>query len=283
MKSKSPFIHALTQLFKSRLVLLCFLIVVIYFIIACLSFLNLLPSYETRLGESFLPPSKDFLMGTDFLGRSVLAKVLYGSQVALSVGLIASAIAIPIGVVLGLIAGYFGKYVDDIIVWLYCTVDSIPQILLLLSISFVMGRGMTAIYVAVGLTSWVSICRMIRAEVMKHREKEYVLAAKVLGASDTRIILKHILPNVFHLVIIDFSLRFIYAIKSEAILSYLGLGIQGKPSWGIMIADAKGELLQGKWWQLAAATGAMFFLVLALNIVGDALRDALDPKTKSNV
>ena len=108
----------------------------------------------------------------------------------------------------------------------------------------------------------------------------YVMAADSLGVKKWLVIFRHILPNVFHLVVIDFSLRFIYAIKSEAILSYLGLGVQGQPSWGVMIADSKNELLNGYWWQLAAATGAMFFLVLALNILSDHMRDVLDPKTK---
>ena len=116
---------------------------------------------------------------------------------------------------------------------------------------------------------------------MKHKEQDYVLATRALGASHARIIVSHILPNVMHLLIIDFSLRFIFAIKSEAVLSYLGVGVQGEPSWGVMIADAKEELLQGYWWQLAAATLAMFFLTLCLNTVGDALRDALDPKLRN--
>ena len=278
----SPGRIAVKKVLDDRFAAICLSIIALYIGLALISLFNLLPvDHMQRLGKSFEPPSLEFWFGTDYLGRSVLAKTIYGAKVAISVGLIASAIAIPIGAILGAIAGYFGKWIDDLIVWFYSTVDSIPQILMLLAISFVMGRGLTAIYIAVGLTSWVSICRLIRAEVMKHKEKEYVLAAKALGASHARRIFTHILPNVFHLIIIDFSLRFIYAIKSEAILSYLGLGVQGKPSWGIMISDAKGELLEGRWWQLTAATMAMFFLVLALNIVGDALRDALDPRVKN--
>jgi len=203
---------------------------------------------------------------------------MYGTRVAFSVGLVASLIAMPIGAVLGALAGYFGGRFDEFVVWLYTTVTSIPQILLLTSLSFVLGRGLVAIYIAVGLTSWVGICRLIRSEVMKLKERDYVIAARALGARSGRLLFRHIFPNVTHLLIIDFSLRFVYAIKSEAILSYLGLGVQGKPSWGIMIADAKEELIRGIWWQLTAATAAMFFIVLAFNLVGDALRDALDPR-----
>ena len=126
----------------------------------------------------------------------------------------------------------------------------------------------------------MGICRLIRGEFLKHKEREYVQAAKSLGASDARRIFIHILPNVSHLVIINFSFLFISAIKTEVILSYLGLGVQGIPSWGTMIDEAKLELARGVWWQLAAATLAMFVVVLSLNIVGDALRDALDPKLK---
>lgn len=261
---------------------LCALIVGIYVVIALLSMLHLLPiDYASRLGDSYLSPSFRFWFGTDYLGRDVFSRVLHGVEVAMKVGFAASLIAIPLGAFLGAIAGYFGKWVDDIVVWLYSTVDSIPQILLMLSLSFLLGKGLTSIYIAIGFSSWVSTCRLIRAEVMKQKELDYVLATRALGASHARIIFFHILPNLSYLLIIDFSLRFIFSIKAEAILSYLGLGVQGEPSWGVMIADAREELIQGYWWQLASATFAMFLLTLALNVVGDALRDKLDPKLRT--
>lgn len=249
---------------------------------ALLSMLGLLPvDYVTRLGPSYSPPDARFWFGTDFLGRDVLARTLHGAEVAVKVGFAASLIAIPFGATLGALAGYFGRRVDAAIVWFYSTIDSIPQILFMLSVSFVLGKGIGPICFAIGFSSWVGTCRLIRAEVMKHKEQDYVLATRALGASHARVIFRHILPNVFHLLIIDFSLRFIFAIKSEAVLSYLGVGVVGEPSWGVMISDAKEELLQGYWWQLAAATAAMFFLTLSLNMVGDALRDALDPKLRN--
>ncbi len=282
IRSNSPGREALRKLLRDRLAFASLCVIGIYVVIAVFSALNWLPfDYANRLGPSYAKPNAQFWLGTDFLGRDVFAKILYGAKVAFSVGMVASLIAIPIGACLGAIAGYFGGWIDELVVWVYTTITSVPQILLLLSLSFVLGRGLTAIYIAVGLTSWVGICRLIRAEVLKHKELDYVTAARALGAGNLRIILRHIFPNVFHLLIIDFSLRFIYAIKSEAILSYLGLGVQGEPSWGIMIADAKEELLRGIWWQLTAATGAMFFIVLALNILGDALRDALDPRLET--
>ena len=152
--------------------------------------------------------------------------------------------------------------------------------MLLVAITFILGKGILAVYLALGLTSWVSLCRLIRGEFIRHKNREYVQAASAIGGGDFRKIFKHILPNVLHIVIINFSLQFQMAIKSEVILSYLGLGVQGRPSWGTMINDAKLELARGNWWQLAAATGAMMVVVLAFNILGDALRDALDPKLK---
>jgi peptide/nickel transport system permease protein len=187
-----------------------------------------------------------------------------------------------IGTVLGAVAGYFGGVIDELIVWFYTTVDTIPYILLIVAFSFIAGPGLTTVCLAIGLTSWIGHCRVIRAEFMKHREREYVQGATALGASHLRRIFLHILPNTFHLVLINFSLRFVTAIKSEVIISYLGLGVKpGTPSWGMMISDAKLELSREIWWGLAAATGFMFFLVLAFTLFNDALRDALDPKLKS--
>lgn len=187
-----------------------------------------------------------------------------------------------IGVTLGAIAGYFGGLVDELIVWFYTSVSSIPNIMLLVAVSLILGKGILSIFLALGLTSWVGLCRLIRGEVMKHKEREYVQGATAIGLGDFSKLFIHILPNVFHLVIINFSLTFQTAIKAEVILSFLGLGSATLPSWGKMIDDAKLELARtpAVWWQLAGATLAMFVVVLALNLLGDALRDALDPKLK---
>lgn len=220
-------------------------------------------------------------MGTDIFGRSVFNKVLQGTRVAMSVGLVSSLISIPIGVFFGAMAGYYGGRIDDLVVWFYTTVSSIPNIMLLIAIAFVMGKGLSAIYVALGVTAWVGLARVIRGEFLKHKSREYVVAAESLGASHFSRIFKHILPNVSHFVIIHLSIQFMSAIKAEVILSFLGLGVQDRPSWGVMIDDAKLELARGVWWQLAAATVALFFVVLAFNLLGDSLRDALDPKMKN--
>lgn len=279
--SQSLWSHALRQILKDKVALTSLVIVIIYSLAAILTGLGLLAGdWQAEIGQSYMPPSADAIFGTDIFGRSVWYKTLKGTEVAMSVGLVTAVISMVIGVTLGAVSGYFGGKIDELIVWFYTTFSSIPYIMLLVAITFILGKGLLAVYLALGLTSWVSLCRLIRGEVIRHKEREYVHAAQAIGGGDMRKLFKHILPNVLHLVIIHFSLQFQIAIKSEVILSYLGLGVQGRPSWGTMIDDAKLELARGVWWQLGAATLAMFLVVLAFNTLGDALRDSLDPKLK---
>lgn len=237
------------------------------------------------------------LMGTDWAGRSVLIKTILGAKVSLAVGLMANIISVPLGMMLGAIAGFYsgrffkGGILDDIIVWVFSTLASIPGIILLIAIKFAFkGKtflgldldGIHGLYIALGITSWIGICRLVRAETLKLRELDYVMAARASGRSSLGIMLGHIMPNVFHLGIISFSLGVVGAVQSEVILSYLGLGVAvGTPSWGTMINSARTDLLAGRWWELTAAVTAMFALVLSLNIFGDRLRDALDPRLKN--
>lgn len=239
------------------------------------------PYKQVNFENRFAPPSLRHPLGTDSLGRDVLLQVLQGTRIAFEVGILTSLIAIPIAVILGALAGYYGRRVDDFIVWLYTVFDSIPGLLFILAIAIVVGKGLLGVCLGIGLTTWVGLCRLIRGEYIKHRDRQYVLAARALGVSNVAIMFRHILPNVLHLVIISFSLRFPGAILTEVVLSYLGVGVQGEPSWGMMISDAKLRLWQGHWWELGGATAAMFFIVLAFNLFGDALRDALDPKLRT--
>lgn len=231
--------------------------------------------------------------GTDFLGRSTLRKTFYGTKSSITVAVCASFISLLIGVPLGAIAGYFRGWVDDLIVWFYTTLSTIPYILLIMAFALVLKdktipfldipmKGATSVYMAMGLTSWTGICRLIRGEIIKRKESEYVLAARSMGCSDRRIIFRHLMPNVFHIIIINFSLRFVAFIQAEVILSFLGLGETDKPTWGGMIDAARNEMAKGVWWEMTAATVAIFFISLALNIFGDALRDCLDPKLKTD-
>jgi ABC-type dipeptide/oligopeptide/nickel transport system permease subunit len=272
--------RALRTLLRDRLAVTCFVVIGVYVLVAFLGYTGALPDLQERVGEKYEPPSLELakILGTDIFGRSILFKILAGTQTAMTIGFIVTAISLPIGISLGALAGYYGGRVDALIVWLYSVISSVPSILLIVGISYVLEKGITAICIALGAVSWVGLCRLIRGEVLKHRNREYVLAARLLGAGDARIIFRHILPNVIHLGIVTASLLILSAIKSEVILTFLGVGIQDGASWGTMITDATGELVSGIWWPLVGVTGAMFLIIYALNVAGDALRDALDPK-----
>jgi len=227
-------------------------------------------------------PLKGFhLLGTNALGNDVLRETMKGCGTALLIGGIASLIYIPIGVCFGIAAGYFRGWVDDVITFIYSTLSSIPNILLLVALLMVFGKGTPQIACALSLTSWIGLCRLLRGETLRESQRQYVEAARSLGQSHVAIILRHILPNVMHLVFINFVLGFSGLVLAEAILSYLGVGTPiGTASWGVMIDGARMELIRepAVWWNLLAATGSLFFLVLALNLLGDSLRRAFDPK-----
>lgn len=274
--------QAAARLLRDRWAIFSIAVIGFYAAIAILTQFGWIATpWDRIVGAAYQPPSLEKMelwLGTDIFGRSVFFKVLHGARVAMSVGLVSSLISVPIGVILGAVAGYFGGRVDDLVVWFFTTLSSIPNIMLLIAVTYVLGKGIFAIYVALGITSWIGLARVMRGEFMKHKSREYVVAAGGLGLGHAGRIFRHILPNVSHFIIVNVSIGFMSAIKAEVILSFLGLGVQGQPSWGVMIDDAKMELARWVWWQLAGATGAMFFVVLAFNLLGDALRDALDPK-----
>ena len=240
------------------------------------------PAYNVVHEDArYQPPSWSHPMGTDNLGRDVALRLVQGARIAFHVGVMTSLIAIPLGVFLGLLGGYFGGKTDSLVVWLCATVASMPGLLFILAISMVVGQGLAGIYLGIGLTTWVGVCRTIRAEVMKHKAKAYVQAARVLGYSHARIMFRHILPNVAHIILIQFSIRFPGAVATEVFISFLGIGVQGEPGWGIMINNARLRLWQGVWWEMTFVTLAIFTLVLVFNHLADYLRDRLDPALRS--
>lgn len=278
------------QLRRNRMAMVCLGVIVFYAMVAAYAEgvywthklqQKTAPYKQVDFDHRFAKPSPRHPLGTDSLGRDVFLQVVQGTRVAFEVGIFTSVIAIPIAIVFGALAGYFGKRVDDVIVWLYTVFDSVPYLLFIIAIAMIVGKGLLGVCLGIGLTTWVGLCRLLRGEYIKHRDRQYVLAAKSLGVSNLSIIFRHIFPNVVHLVIISFSLRFPGAVLTEVVLSYLGIGVQGEPSWGIMISDSKVRLWQGHWYELGGATIAMFFIVLAFNLFGDALRDALDPKLRT--
>lgn len=225
------------------------------------------------------------ILGTDLIGNDIFHQTLKGARTSLIIGLFTSLIATPLALLFGMPAGYFGKRVDDAVVYLYTVLDSIPSILLLVVLVLMMGRGLDKLCIALGITSWVGLCRLTRGETMKHRERDYVRAARALGLSHGRILIRHILPNLMPIVIISVTLGISGLMLTEAILSYLQLGVEaGVGSWGNMIDGARTELAREPiiWWNLISASTALFFLVLAFNLVGDALRDAIDPRLRTS-
>ena len=221
--------------------------------------------------------------GADKWGRDVLQKTIKGSETSIFVGLMAALLATTLGTLLGAVAGYFGRWVDDLLNWFYNIFTSIPYLLLILAVAAVVPRGvgLLSIVLILGLTGWTGVFRLVRAEYMKHKVREYVQAADAIGASNLRRMFVHIFPNVSHVALVQLSILVVGFIKSEVILSFLGFGVPvDAVSWGSMLNEAQNELILGKWWQLAAATAAMALLVTAFSLFTDALRDALDPKLK---
>ncbi len=278
------------RLLRNRLALGCLGVVLAFSALALYGevvyrlyrFLDRTPPYQqAHLEQQYQPPGAAHPLGTDGLGRDVLQRLIQGARIAFQVGVVTSLIAIPIGVLLGCLGGYFGGRMDDFIVWLYSTFAAIPSLLLILVISLIAGRGLLGVFLGIGLTTWVSVCRLIRAEVIKHRQRPYVEAARALGYGPARIIFRHILPNIAHVIIVIFTLRFPAAIGTEVFMSFLGIGVVGEPSWGLMINSARLRLWQGIWWEMTFVTLAIFLVVLAFNLLGDALRDALDTRLRT--
>ncbi|HUQ96255.1 MAG TPA: ABC transporter permease [Chitinophagaceae bacterium] len=240
-----------------------------------------------RMGflKSSLAPTpvvlKTFWLGTDTYGRDILSRLIIGTRVSLSVGLITVAISLSLGILLGAIAGYFRGRWDDVIMWLINVIWSIPTLLLVFAITLLLGKGFWQVFVAVGLTMWVNVARLVRGQVLAARELQYVEAARVLGFSNTRIIARHILPNILGPILVIAASNFASAIVIEAGLSFLGVGVQPpQPSWGLMIKENYNFIITQNP-MLALAPGfAIMLLVLAFNLLGNGLRDALNVRGK---
>ena len=223
--------------------------------------------------------TKKFLLGTDRFGRDMLSRLMAGSLISMSVGFISVFISIIIGVLFGALAGYFRGRVDDIVIWLINVVWSIPTLLLVIAITLALGKGFWQIFIAVGLTMWVEVARVVRGQFLSLREKEFVEAGKALGFSNLRIIFKHILPNVMGPVIVISASNFANAILIEAGLSFLGIGSQPPmSSWGSMIKDHYGYIIVDAAYLAILPGLAIMVMVLAFVLVGNGLRDALDSK-----
>jgi len=223
--------------------------------------------------------TKTFLLGTDRFGRDVLSQIMIGTRVSLSVGFISVFISLLIGIFLGALAGYFKGWVDNVIMWFINVVWSIPTLLLVIAITFVLGKGFWQVFIAIGLTMWVEVARVVRGQFLSIREKEFVEAGVALGFTNSRIIFRHILPNVLAPVIVISAANFASAILTEAGLSFLGIGVQPPmPSWGTMIKEHYGYIILDSAYLAVVPGVAIMLTVLAFMLTGNGLRDALDVK-----
>lgn len=258
--------------------------IVLFFILVAV-FAPFIATYDpavTNLTATFLPPSSEHYFGTDDIGRDVFSRVVYGTRVSLFVGFIAVGISLIIGVVLGLISGYYGGKVDSIIMRFTDIMLSFPTFFLILAVIAFLKPSLINVMVVIGLTGWMGVARLVRAEVMSVKGREYITAAVLQGLSHRRVMFKHILPNVLSPVFVTATLSIAGAILLESSLSFLGLGVQPpKSSWGNILTNGQENIIHA-WWLSLFPGLAIVFTALGYNLLGEGLRDLLDPKTKKN-
>jgi len=234
--------------------------------------------YQIDMGVALQPPGPQHILGTDPFGRDIATRVLYGARFSLEVSVLSRLIAIALGTMLGLLAGYVGGRTDSVIMRLADVTLAYPGLLLLIAVMAAVGPSMAALFIALGVVGWAGVARLVRAQVLSLKEREFVLAVRSLGAPDTRVIMRHLLPNVLTQLIVVFSMGLGTAIMAESSLSFLGLGAQPPAaSWGAMISAGLDYLRVAPWLSLVPGL-VITITILGFNLVGDALRDVLDPK-----
>ncbi len=273
----------LKRFFKNRLALIGSIFLIIFILIAL--FAPILSTYNRDsidLSNIESQPNINHILGTDELGRDIFTRLLYGGRVSLGVAISATALQLIIGVTLGCISGYYGKWVDNIIMRIVDTVMCFPFFVIAISIAALIGPSVWNVILLIGLLQWTGVARIIRAEILSLKQSEFIEAARAIGLSNSEIIIKHLLPNTLSPVIVNATLSVAQGILMEAGLSFLGLGVrQPQPSWGNILSAAQSmRVLQYEWWLWIPAGLLVFLSVLSINFVGDGLRDALDPKMK---
>lgn len=259
-------------------VIALFFILFIFFVAIFAPYIAPHDPYKINVYNVLSPPSSEHPLGTDELGRDVFSRVIYGARVSLRVGFLAMGIAIITGTILGAIAGYYGGFIDSLIMRFVDVMLSFPTLFLILAVVAMLEPSIYIIMIVIGLTGWMDVARLVRAEVLSVKEREFVLAARAIGASSIRILFRHIIPNAIYPVIVAATFAVGGAILIESGLSFLGLGIQPpEPSWGGILSVGK-DYITVAWWMSLFPGIAIFLTVLSFNLVGEALRDALDPK-----
>ena len=276
---KHPIIR---RFMENKLAVAGMIIVVVFYVVAIIApVIQRYPSSQIQSGARDLHPSAQHWLGTDRNGRDVYSRLLNGGRVSLAVGFVAVAIIMTIGTTLGAISGYFGGWIDAVIMRFTDILLSIPQILLLISAAALFNAGIATTIIVIGVTSWPGAARLIRGQILSLKDQEFVTAARTVGATPWKIIWRHLFPNSLAVIIVEATLWLSFAIILEATLSYLGLGVQiPTPSWGNMLQDGQHELLLGAWWLTLFPGLAIFLVVMAFNLMGDGLRDAFDPRLR---
>jgi len=280
-KKYSMLDHALKRFFANRFAVLGLSIIVVLILIAIFApYICRFDPLEIHLEKKLTPPNSIHWFGTDELGRDIFSRMIYGTRVSITIGLISMGIASLIGIIVGSLAGYFGGMTDLIIMRIIEVVMCFPFMFLLLALIAYLPQSIYTIMVVIGLTRWTGIARLIRGQFIALREREFVMAARTIGASHKRIIFRHILPNAITPVLISITFGIAGAILAESGLSFLGFGVPvPEPSWGNILASGR-EYIDLAWWLMFYPGLAIFITVTCYNLVGEALRDALDPRLR---
>jgi len=236
-------------------------------------------NWSAAEGGRWEPPGAEFWFGTNVLGQDIFQRAIYSVRTAFEIGLLVSVLSTALGAALGALAGWYnGSWIDQVILWLKGVLDSIPFYLFVAAVAYALRGESWAMQAAMIATFWTATGRLVRAEVMKVKTREFVLSARAIGLPDVLILFRHVLPNTLHILLIQTSITFVAAIKTEVILSFLGLGVHDGVSWGLMLAESTQEVLAGHFSNFLAASIMLFVLLMGFNLLSDALQDAFDPK-----
>jgi ABC-type dipeptide/oligopeptide/nickel transport systems, permease components len=258
-------------------------VVLVYFLVALGVWLGLWGQGWSQVdGPMWAPPGPDYWLGTNIIGQDIFERAIYSTRTAFEVGLVVAVLSTLLGGLLGALAGYFSnRWADELILWLMGVLDAIPFFLFVAALAYALQGNPYAMHIAMIATFWTTTARLVRGEVIKLKNFEFVEAARAIGLPRRLIIFRHILPNTFHILLVQATIVFVGAIKSEVILSFLGLGVTDGVSWGLMIAESTQEVQAGHFSNFVTASTFLFVLVMAFNMFSDALQDALDPKKVS--